>query len=99
MVAILFAEPEARRFADAVQQHLPALISADLFIYRAGIEIVPVDAERAELGRAAWRRYGKGRRPAGPNYGDCFAYALAKISDAPLLFKGDDFVRTDIRLT
>jgi ribonuclease VapC len=70
----------------------------DLFIYRAGIEIVPVDAEQAEIARAGWRIYGKGRHPAGLNYGDCFAYALAKISDAPLLFKGDDFGLTDVRL-
>jgi ribonuclease VapC len=68
----------------------------DLFIYRAGIEIVPVDAEQAEIARIAWRQYGKGRHPAGLNYGDCFAYALAKVSDAPLLFKGTDFAQTDI---
>ena len=68
----------------------------DLFIYRAGIEVVPVDQEQAEVARIAWRRYGKGRHPAGLNYGDCFAYALAKISGAPLLFKGNDFGQTDL---
>ena len=70
----------------------------DLFVYRASIEIVPVDAEQAEIARIAWRQYGKGRHPAGLNYGDCFVYALAKISDAPLLFKGTDFAQTDIRV-
>jgi ribonuclease VapC len=68
----------------------------DLFIYRAGIEIVPVDQEQAEIARIAWRQYGKGRHPASLNYGDCFAYALAKISASPLLFKGNDFIHTDI---
>jgi ribonuclease VapC len=69
----------------------------DLFIYRTGIEIVPVDAEQAELARVAWRRYGKGRHRAGLNYGDCFSYALAKATGEPLLFKGNDFKGTDIQ--
>jgi ribonuclease VapC len=68
----------------------------DLFVYRAGIEIVAVDSEQAEVARIAWRQYGKGRHSAGLNYGDCFAYALAKVSGAPLLFKGDDFTLTDL---
>jgi len=68
----------------------------DLFIYRAGIQVVAVDAEQAEVARLAWRRYGKGRHPASLNYGDCFAYALAKTSGAQLLFKGEDFSRTDL---
>jgi len=68
----------------------------DLLIHRAGIEIVAVDAEQAELARIAWRRFGKGRHPAGLNYGDCFAYALAKLTGLPLLYKGDDFARTDL---
>jgi len=68
----------------------------DLFLYRAGIDIVAVDQEQAEVARIAWRRYGKGRHKAGLNYGDCFAYALAKASGAPLLFKGDDFRQTDL---
>jgi ribonuclease VapC len=68
----------------------------DLFLYRAGLEIVPVDAEQAEVARMAWRRYGKGRDPAGLNFGDCFAYALAKVSGAKLLYKGSDFSRTDL---
>ena len=68
----------------------------DLFIYRAGIEVVPVDAEQAEIARIAWRRFGKGRHPAALNFGDCFSYALAKVTGASLLFKGDDFGRTDL---
>jgi ribonuclease VapC len=68
----------------------------DLLIYRAGIEIVSVDHEQAELARVAWRRFGKGRHPAGLNFGDCFSYALAKATGAPLLFKGDDFTQTDL---
>ena len=68
----------------------------DLFIYRAGIEIVAVDHEQAEIARIAWRRYGKGRHPASLNYGDCFAYALTKVSGSSLLFKGDDFNQTDL---
>jgi ribonuclease VapC len=68
----------------------------DLALYRATIEVVPVDQDQAEIARLAWRRYGKGRHTAGLNYGDCFAYALAKQRRLPLLFRGDDFVRTDI---
>ena len=68
----------------------------DLLIYRAAIEIVAVDQDQAETARIAWRRFGEGRHPAGLNYGDCFAYALAKSRRSPLLFRGDDFLRTDI---
>jgi len=68
----------------------------DLFVYRGEIEIVPVDQEQVEVARLAWRRFGKGRHPASLNYGDCFAYALAKVSGAALLFKGADFAQTDI---
>jgi ribonuclease VapC len=68
----------------------------DLLLYRTTIQIVPVDQDQAEIARQAWRRYGKGRHPAGLNYGDCFAYALARQRQLPLLFCGDDFARTDI---
>jgi ribonuclease VapC len=70
----------------------------DLFIVRAQIQIVPIDAELAELARSAWRKYGKGRHPAGLNFGDCFSYALAKSTGEPLLAKGADFADTDIVL-
>jgi ribonuclease VapC len=59
-------------------------------------EIVPVTLDRVEIACAAFRRYGKGRHPAGLNLGDVFTYALAKATGEPLLFKGDDFARTDI---
>ncbi len=68
----------------------------DLFVVRAGLQIVPVDAEQADLARSAWRKYGKGRHPAALNFGDCFSYALAKFSGEPLLAKGTDFGLTDI---
>jgi ribonuclease VapC len=68
----------------------------DLLLYRAAIEIVAVDQDQAETARIAWRRFGKGRHPAELNYGDCFAYALAKSRGLPLLFQGDDFSQTDI---
>jgi ribonuclease VapC len=68
----------------------------DLWLHRAGVDLVGVDADQAEVARSAYRRFGKGRDPAGLNYGDCFAYALAKVSGEPLLFKGGDFGHTDI---
>jgi ribonuclease VapC len=68
----------------------------DLLLYRGAIEIVPVDRDQAELARVAWRRYGGGRHAARLNYGDCFAYALAKSRRSPLLFAGTDFAATDI---
>jgi|SRR5580700_10192246 ribonuclease VapC len=70
----------------------------DLFAIRSKIEVVAVDFDQAELARSAWRRYGKGRHPAALNFGDCFAYALAKSSGEPILAKGTDFVRTDIEM-
>ena len=70
---------------------------AALLLHRAQIEIVAMNADQAELARAAWRKYGKGNHPAGLNIGDCCAYALAKYSGEPLLFKGDDFNQTDIQ--
>jgi ribonuclease VapC len=70
----------------------------DLFLVRANLEVVPVDSEQVEIARSAWRKYGKGRHPAGLNFGDCFAYALAKSSDELLLAKGEDFSRTDIEV-
>jgi len=70
----------------------------DLFIVRAQIQIVPIDAELADLARSAWRKYGKGRHPAGLNFGDCFSYALAKATGEPLLAKGADFASTDVVL-
>lgn len=69
----------------------------DLLLHRTRIELVPFRAEHLELTRWAWRRFGKGRHSAGLNLGDCFSYALAKSLGEPLLFKGNDFSKTDIR--
>jgi ribonuclease VapC len=67
----------------------------DLFLERAGIELAAVDVEQARHARDAWSRFGKGRHPASLNFGDCFSYALARVLGEPLLWKGDDFARTD----
>jgi len=70
----------------------------DELVDAAAIEISPVDALLARVARQAYRDYGKGSgHPAGLNYGDCFAYALARSTGDALLCKGDDFVHTDIR--
>jgi ribonuclease VapC len=68
----------------------------DLLLHDAQIDVVPFTGEQAALARAAWTRYGKGRHPAGLNIGDCCSYALATLSTEPLLFKGNDFVQTDV---
>lgn len=52
----------------------------------------------ADQARRAWRRFGKGRHPAGLNFGDCFSYALAALTGEPLLFKGNDFKQTDVEV-
>lgn len=69
----------------------------DLLLHPVGVEVMPVDEDQAELARSAWRRFGKGRHPAGLRYGDGISYALAVQRDEPLLFKGDDFSATDVR--
>jgi len=68
----------------------------DLFLHRGRIDVVPFNAHQLELARDAYRRFGKGRHPAALNFGDCCTYALAAASGEALLFKGDDFDRTDI---
>jgi ribonuclease VapC len=68
----------------------------DLFLREAAIEVAPVTADQAEIACEVFRRFGRGRHPAGLNIGDTFAYALAKATGEPLLFKGGDFARTDI---
>ena len=119
-VAVLRSEPDADRFADALERIDPLFMSAgtlleigtvvlhkrgteriaDMFnlISVAQIGIVPVSEEQARAAIDAYGRFGKcTRHPAQLNYGDCFSYALAKTSDLPLLYKGDDFAKTDIR--
>lgn len=68
----------------------------DAFIRRAGITIEPVTEEQAHIARQAYTDFGNGRHGAALNFGDCFSYALAKVTDEPTLFKGDDFKQTDI---
>lgn len=70
----------------------------DPFLERAGIQTVPLDPTQAVLAREAYRRFGKGRHRASLNLGDCFSYALAMRTGEPLLFKGEDFSRTDVRV-
>lgn len=68
----------------------------DRYVSELSIYLTPVSAHHAQLARTAYQTYGKGIHPAGLNFGDCFAYALAKATSRPLLFKGNDFSQTDI---
>jgi ribonuclease VapC len=72
------------------------LRQCDALFRRVGIVIEPVTIEQVHVARQAFHDFGKGRHPAGLNFGDCFAYALAKITGEPLLFKGEDFKKTDV---
>jgi len=73
-----------------------ASLRLDEFVRTAGIEIVPVSVEQASAARNAWRYFGRHKHSARLDFGDCFAYALAKTSAEKLLFVGDGFARTDI---
>lgn len=68
----------------------------DVFLERMVIEFVPFDYELAKRAREAFIRFGRGRHPARLNFGDCVSYALARARGLPLLYKGEDFARTDI---
>lgn len=68
----------------------------NLLITALSIIIVPFSVEQAQLASEAFLKFGKGRHPAKLNMGDCFSYALAKSTNQPLLFKGNDFIHTDI---
>ena len=118
VLAILFGEPDAERYEDAIATAWPrrmsvvALLEAamvvesrggavagqelDVLLEKAAVELVSVTPEHANAARRAWRRFGKGNHPAALNFGDCFAYALARTAGEPLLFKGEDLARTDI---
>jgi len=119
LMAILRAEPDADRYAEAIENAVIRRISAanfletavvidgsrdpiasrrlDDLLAEAGIAIEPVDEAQVHVARAAYRDFGKKSGSAAQlNFGDCFAYALAKVSGQPLLFKGDDFSCTDI---
>jgi ribonuclease VapC len=78
------------------RQGQPALDDLTALLTRLTVTTEPLDADQAAAALAAWRRFGKGRHPAGLNLGDCFSYALARALGAPLLFKGRDFGQTDI---
>jgi ribonuclease VapC len=67
------------------------------FLRESDVEIRPVTASQVWIAGAAYRRFGKGYHPACVSYGDCFAYALAKELDRPLLYRGNDFAQSDIR--
>ncbi len=120
VLAILFHEPDAERFASAITTASFRRMSAatllettivlesrsgaaagyelDSFLQEAEIELEPVTPDQAQAARRAWRRFGKGNHPAGLNFGDCFAYALAEATREPLLFKGGDFDLTDVEV-
>ena len=68
----------------------------DLFIVKSKIEIKPVDSSQIHIARQAYVEFGKNRHPANLNFGDCLAYALSKLVGQPLLFKGNDFSKTDV---
>ncbi len=120
LVAILRAEPDAARFAqalnDATQRRLSAVSFVETAIVIDGsrspvasralddlirdtrIVIQPVTEAQARLAREAYRDFGRGSgHPARLNFGDCFAYALAHATGEPLLFKGADFTRTNVK--
>jgi len=119
LIAILRDEPDARRFAEAIETATVCRISAATYVELgavidgardpvasrrvdelldvARITIEPITATQARIAREAYRDFGKGsQHAAGLNFGDCFAYALAREMGEPLLFKGDDFAQTDI---
>ena len=77
------------------KDHFP-VEAFDRLLVMTRMEIVPVTRAHADIARAAYRKFGKGNHPASLNFGDCFAYALAQETGEPLLFKGEDFARTDI---
>lgn len=74
----------------------PGLERLRAVLEQTDVQSAPFTADQLDIALDAFRRFGKGRHPAGLNFGDCFSYALAKATGEPLLFKGDDFSRTDI---
>ena len=118
LLAVLFDEPDAGRFLDAIlEAERPRMSLAnwleaamvveskggrlaglrfDEFVRAAGIEVAPVTLEQAEAARTAWRYFGLHKHTARLNFGDCFAYAMAKTERETLLYKGEDFARTDV---
>ena len=70
----------------------------DAFVRESAAEIIPFDLPQLRAAEDAYQRFGKDRHPAALNFGDCMSYALARVCDEELLFKGDDFSKTDIRV-
>jgi len=109
--AALFAEAllkAARRYLSPVNYLEAAIVfeirgsvlarrTLDVFLEEADIQVGEVTASQARIAREAYRDFGKGVHPAGLNLADCFAYAMAKELRMPLLYKGEDFSKTDIR--
>ena len=90
--------PVTRRDRDGRVAHVSAAYRAvNAMLQALEIETVPIDISQSELAAKAFIDYGKGRHPARLNCGDCFSYAAAKALNAPLLYVGDDFGKTDIR--
>ena len=104
LLAALLAQPAVLSAVNLVEasivvesrQGLDAARDLTLLVDGTIDEVAPVDAELSAEAVEAWRRFGKGRHPAGLNVGDCFAYALAHSRGLPLLFTGNDFTQTDI---
>lgn len=75
-----------------------AVRDMDLLFFRAEIAIVPFARDHYVLAYEGWRRFGKGRHEAALNFGDCCSYGLSLATGEPLLFKGNDFSKTDVRV-
>lgn len=119
LLAVIFNEPEAQKFARLLEQQpasiaAPTLLEASMVVDRAPrrelgrsldklvaaveLRIEPFTDVHATIAREAWSLFGRGTdHPAKLNFGDCISYALAYATGEPLLFKGDDFVHTDIK--
>lgn len=82
----------AARLGEEGPRHLERLVE------RAGVVVIPFESSHWAIAAEAWLRYGRGRHPAALNFGDCLAYATARLADRPLLCKGDDFPQTDLAL-
>ena len=93
----LMSAPTAVELGIVLEARVPAAVGIARRVLRdAQIEVVPFDSRLMDRATDAWRRFGKGRHPAGLNYGDCFSYALAEETGHPILCVGDDFGHTDI---
>ena len=95
-VAVCAVSMTEARIVLHARQGLDAVQDLDELLTECAAQIIGYDASHALVAHTAWERFGKGRHPAGLNFGDCMAYATAHRAKAPLLFKGNDFTRTDI---